>query len=437
LTVTPLGESRSQRRYPTSSQRDDERTPFERDRDRVLYSDEFRRLGGVTQVVSPSERQLIHTRLTHSLEVAQIGRALANRILATVEDADAIERAGGLDPFVVEAAALIHDLGHPPFGHVIEHLLQDLLTANGLIEDGFEGNAQSFRIVTKLSIQSEVYLGMNLTRATLAATLKYPWFHASASARRDKWGSYDSEAEDFEFARAFADSNPHVPTLEAALMDWADDIAYAVHDMDDFVRAGMIPLDQLIGDESERSRFIELEMSRQERASNEQEQLSDAFEGVLALAPRASRNARMHRADLRNLSSALVNRYITAPVFNGNGFGKQSLTIGQEYLDEVAMLKGLTWQYVIRGQGLATQRYGQRHLVRSLFELFLWAAQEPDDWVVFPSIMQERLASIATEKERYRTVSDLIASMTERQVVDVYMRLTGQSLGSALDQALL
>jgi dGTPase len=375
--------------------------------------------------------------LTHSLEVAQIGRALANRILTTVDDPEAIARVGGLDPYVVEAASLIHDLGHPPFGHVIEHLLHDLVTDHGSQPDGFEGNAQSFRIVTKLSIRSEDFLGMNLTRATLAATLKYPWLHIDSEPRNGKWGCYDSEEKDFEFARAHCGTYKWIPTLEAALMDWADDIAYAVHDMDDFVRAGLIPLNQLISDQAERDQFIELELDRQNRAPGERTQLSEAFERVLAFAPQEYRNARMLRADLRNFSSALVSRYIVAPRFVGNGFGKQALDIGREYLDEVAMLKGLTWQYVIRGQGLATQRYGQRHLVRSLFELLLGAAAIPEDWVVFPAVMRDRLSEATTEIDRSRIVADVIASMTERQVVDVFSRLTGQSLGSAMDQALI
>jgi len=413
------------------------RSPFERDRDRVLYSDEFRRLGGVTQVVSPTERQLIHTRLTHSLEVAQIGRALANRILSTVSDDAAIATVGGLDPLVVEAAALIHDLGHPPFGHVVEHLLQDLVSKAGGVDEGFEGNAQSFRIATKLSIRSTDHQGLNLTRATLAATLKYPWFQADSAAHADKWGCYESETEDFRFAREFSGENEGVQTLEAALMDWADDIAYAVHDMDDFVRVGLIPLDQLIDDGSERDQFIAAEIVRQKRGREHEPQLRRAFERVLSFAPRDYKNARTLRADMRSLTSVLVSRYISAPVFTGAGFGKQAIEIGQEYLDEVAMLKGLTWQYVIRGQALATQRYGQRHLVESLFQIFLLAVDDREDWVVFPPSMRERLESLQSDVEKCRFVADVIASMTERQVVDIHSRLTGQSLGSAMDQALL
>lgn len=439
MSESSLSLLRAERRYPTTHYKDDFRSPFERDRDRVLYSDEFRRLGGVTQVVSPTERQLIHTRLTHSLEVAQIGRALANRILKIVDDPAVIDSVGGLDPFVVEAAALIHDLGHPPFGHVIEHLLDELLVDPklDLMKDGYEGNAQSFRIVTQLSIRSEDYLGMNLTRATLAATLKYPWFHASASEHRGKWGCYDSDSDDFSFARSFVPEQHLGQTLEAALMDWADDIAYAVHDMDDFVRAGLIPLDLLISDESERARIVDLEMERQQIPEERRERLKESFDHVLAMAPQKFRGARVRRADLQNFTSYLVNRYIAAPEFTNAGYGESAIDIGQDYKDEVLMLKGLTWQYVIRGQGLITQRYGQRHLVKSLFDVLVAASASADDWTVFPPVFKESLNSSTSKRARYRLVADVIASMTERQVVDVYMRLTGQSLGSAMDQALL
>lgn len=424
---------RSQRFFDVS-ERSDARKPFERDRDRVLYSDEFRRLGGVTQVISPAERQLIHTRLTHSLEVAQIARALARKLVESVPR-PAIEQAGGLDPYVVETAALVHDLGHPPFGHVTESQLNHLLRKNG-VSDGFEGNAQSFRIVTKLSVRRDDHVGLNLTRASLAAVLKYPWLVSSAKEHDGKWGCYDSELEIFKFAREFAPSSD-TKSLEAALMDWADDIAYAVHDVYDFVRAGLIPLERLIVDPAERESVVDCELQRPGGPRSNKSDLLAGFERVLDFAPRGNPLSRRHFAELHQFSSALVDRYISAIRFTGNGWGESAIEVPVEHKNEVAVLKGLTWQYVISGQALTTQRFGQRRLVTSLFDLLAEAASNAKEWTVFSPVVQGQLAQCDTEQQRLRVVADVIASMTERQAVDLHLRLTGLNLGSALDQALL
>ena len=144
---------------------DDQRTSFQRDRDRILYSSAFRRLEGVTQVASVSEGYIFHNRLTHSLKVSQIARRLAEHLLDEGADEEV------LSPDVAEAAALAHDLGHPPFGHVGETELHDLLDSQGHSE-GFEGNPQSFRVVTRLAVRFKEWDGLNLTRATLAAVIK-------------------------------------------------------------------------------------------------------------------------------------------------------------------------------------------------------------------------------------------------------------------------
>lgn len=146
------------------------RSAFERDRDRVLYSDYFRRLAGVTQVASAADAGLFHNRLLHSLKVAQVARRLAQKLLR-----DYPELSDRLDADVVEAAALAHDLGHPPFGHVAEKELQRLAEEEFGLDDGFEGNAQTFRILVRLANHSGRQYGLDLCRATLDATLKYPW----------------------------------------------------------------------------------------------------------------------------------------------------------------------------------------------------------------------------------------------------------------------
>jgi dGTPase len=219
------------------------------------------RLVEVTQVISPDEGHLFHNRLTHSLKVAQVARRIAERVLKLQRQvADSV----GIDPDVTEAAALGHDLGHPPFGHLAEEILNDLATKSGLA-DGFEGNAQSFRIVTRLALRSRDSDGLNLTCATLNALLKYPWLRGEGPDTH-KWGAYESEREFFHWARS-RDTSDCRKTAEAEIMDWADDVTYAVHDMSDFFRAGLIPLDRLASrlDESERRRFFDEVFKRDEK----------------------------------------------------------------------------------------------------------------------------------------------------------------------------
>ena len=182
----------------------DQRTPSQRDRDRVLYSEAFRRLQGVTQVLSSGDGTVVHNRLTHSLKVGQVSRRIAERLINDHKDnLRLIDDLGGLDPDVCEAAALAHDLGHPPFGHIAEAQLQHLTEDSG----HFEGNAQSFRILNKIEPHHSTYRGLNLTRATLAAVIKYPYSRTSARELGHKKYSYYSQSEkrEYDFARILCD----------------------------------------------------------------------------------------------------------------------------------------------------------------------------------------------------------------------------------------
>ena len=180
-------------RFHKSDRAQDQRTDGQRDRDRILHSSALRRLAGVTQVALANERYVFHNRLTHTLKVAQVARRLAE--YAIVDQGDAASSLGGIDPDVVEAAALAHDLGHPPFGHIAERVLDELVRKTGN-SNGFEGNPQSFRTVTRLALRHEGFPGLNLTRATLNAILKYPWLRETGGGLRErKWGAYSSERE--------------------------------------------------------------------------------------------------------------------------------------------------------------------------------------------------------------------------------------------------
>lgn len=240
-------------------------SPFRADRDRVSSSAFFARLGGVTQVVSPSgSGLLLHNRLTHSLKVAQVSRAIAERLLADPAEAARIDRLGGCDLDVVEAAGLGHDLGHPPFGHLGERVLDRLARERFALPDGFEGNAQSFRIVSSIDVRGAEGDGLDLTAAVRAALLKYPWTRLSrpcphprdlpvpprgASAPEEapetgsvKFSCYTTEIDDMLDCRRPFDGllADWQQTVEASVMDTADDIAYAIHDLEDFHRVGVL-----------------------------------------------------------------------------------------------------------------------------------------------------------------------------------------------------
>jgi dGTPase len=239
-------------------------SPYRVDRDRIVSSPFFARLGGVTQVISPGgSGLLVHNRLTHSLKVAQVGRAIAERLTGDHRYHDLLDKLGGCDPDAVEAAALAHDLGHPPFGHLGERVLDSIARHRFGLHDGFEGNAQSYRIVTSTEISGET-IGLDLTAAVRAGMLKYPWTRRTyprphvrsldppprgAAAPADdpgrgsvKFGAYVTELADLRQARApFAGRLAEwQQTVEASVMDTADDIAYAIHDLEDFHRVGVL-----------------------------------------------------------------------------------------------------------------------------------------------------------------------------------------------------
>jgi dGTPase len=420
------------------------RTAAQRDRDRILYTSAFRRLSGITQVASPTELTPVHNRLIHSLKVAQVGRSLAERLLGDPLSAETANAVGGLDPDVVEAAALAHDLGHPPFGHVTERTLDALLVAGGSasgVPDGYDNNAQSFRIVTKLAVRDEDVRGLNLTRATLNAILKYPWERGTKGLQHRKWGVYGSEVEDFWWCRVDTATEPEGCTLEARLMDWADDITYAVHDVEDFFRAGLIPLERFAKDTRECERFLDKAIEHAGVTGAEAETLSQAFlnhELVVIGVPGPYQGTRADRAVLRKLTSTLIGRYVNRSVSLIRRInGEVEVAIDAQILAEVRILKALTWYYVIASPALVAQRYGQRALITSLFEIFCQAAATRPDWTVFPGHYREEIEQTGNDTKRIkRVVADLISGMSEAQVAAVHAQLTGQSLTSVIDRTL-
>ncbi|MFN8371862.1 MAG: dNTP triphosphohydrolase [Anaerolineae bacterium] len=444
------------------------RTSFERDRERLVHTRSLRRLAGVTQVVNAAEGQVFHNRLTHTLKVAQIARRLGARLLR-VENPRLINKLGGLDVDVVEAAALAHDLGHPPFGHTGEDQLHTLVREQGA--DGYEGNAQSFRIVNKLEVRWTGFGGLNLTRATLNALLKYPWTRAqqpeNSARKKEKWGAYSSERWELDWVRRGSD---HLrQSLEASIMDWADDIAYAIHDMDDFYRAGLIPLDHLVteatiqinysgSDTWERSRFLEAvtDWRKGDGVDYTPDKIIHTFDTLLSLFPLSQpyRAAREQERTLQIVIEQLINRYIKAVTLNPDAVDDASLPllcIPIELVREVKILKDLTRYYVINSRALGTQQYGEKQIIQFLFACYMEEALalKRSRGKVVQSILPSDFDTLIHEAEEYaekrgdgysddvqrraRVVADVISRMTDDQALRMHQRLSGTQPGSLAD----
>jgi dGTPase len=434
------------------TQKGDDRTDFQRDRDIVLYTSAFKRLSGITQVISSHTGHVFHNRLTHSLQVAQVGRSLAEKLLKRQKD---LANKVPLDPYSVEAACLAHDLGHPPFGHVSEEVLNEKM---GEEAEGFEGNAQSFRIVTELAFRSSEFSGLNLTRATLRGVLKYPWTFAKrpmgpGGNRKKKWGAYGSAATPFEFATGDSDGGPAEKSVEAEIMDWSDDLTYAIHDVEDFYRAGLIPLHllnqpQLPGTDKERLRFLNYVYSRRDEIPElknvTQSDLGNMLVEVLFpifTLDEPYEGTRDHRARLRIFTSQMVNRYINAPYLADSGHGSVEVKIEDSYKEEIALWKQLTWFYVIEAPSLAIQQFAQKKTIEFLFDVFLEEAGKAPCHLL-PPYYQERLRAIPTaephrNRATRRIVADLVAGMTEAQALALYHRLNGTVPGSAFEKILV
>lgn len=429
---------RNDRRYPEKrnpSTDHRERHPAKRDRDRLLYCNSLQRLAGVTQVTSPVEGHQVHNRLTHTLKVAQIARRLTERLLEIHrETPELIDAVGGLDPEAAEAAALAHDVGHPPFGHIGEEELNRLLLQHDG-EEGYEGNAQSFRIVTRLAVRStdEENKGLNLTRATLNAVLKYPWLR-NGGENSSKWGAYETEQEYFHWVRSY--SCRHERCIEAQIMDWADDTTYAVHDAFDFFRAGKIPLHLIARDRDERMEFLSATRKRwsgnpsQSRRLDQWNQYEDALsfiaETFLFRFRRAYSGTRTELAHLSEVTSELITRFINDPALPEPDSNEcPQLHCSDEVKAEVAILKALNWHYVIQCPALRTQQHGLKRIISDLYEIYLDGGGH-----LVPTWVGSEIAEEATPP---RKAADIVSSLSDSQATRIHQRLTGLSPGSIHD----
>ncbi len=398
------------------------RSPFARDRARVLHSSALRRLAAKTQVVGPLDDDFPRTRLTHSLETAQVGRELAADL--------------GADPDLVDAACLSHDIGHPPFGHNGELALDEAARACG----GFEGNAQSLRELTRLEVKvtdtEGRSVGLNLTRATLDATVKYPW-----PRRLDtpKFGVYPDESALFAWVRAGAPQRRRC--LEAQIMDWADDVAYSVHDFEDGVVAGHVDLGWL-DDPVVRADLVGIAAAWALPAPGHGMPSSpDALEAALDRLRSqpwwvaADVTSVRGLAALRRMTSELVarlSRAATNATRERHGPAPlrryaADLVVPPQAQAECAVLKGLTACFVMGRRDAADRQRRQREVVAELVGLLAAGAPGSLDPLLRPAWL-----GAGDDAARLRVVIDQVARLTDASVVRRHAQLTGRPLPRAL-----
>lgn len=392
------------------------RSAFERDRARVLHSSALRRLGAKTQVVAPGTDDFVRTRLTHSLEVAQVGRELG-RVL-------------GCDPDVVDAACLSHDLGHPPFGHNGESALHELASAIG----GFEGNAQTLRLLTRLepkvlTLQGHP-AGMNLTRASLDAACKYPWSAADAPVlhghRTSKFGVYTDDAPVFDWLRRDAPAGRSC--IEAQVMDLADDISYSVHDVEDAIVAGHLQLSAL-EDPEVRSRVIGY--TRQWYLPHvEPEEVDEALLRLESTSVwvRDADGSRASMAALKNMTSQLIGRFCQSVLDTTRAiYGPRPLTryaadvvVPQQTMVEIAAMKGLATTFVLTSEDRQPIYQHQQEVLHELVAT-LCAAGDAE----LEPMFAEDWRQAGDDGQRLRVVIDQVASLTDVSALAWHARLTG------------
>jgi len=389
------------------------RTEFARDRARIIHSFALRRLAAKTQVEVPWASDFPRTRLSHSLECAQVGRELGEAL--------------GADPDLMEGACLAHDLGHPPFGHNGEDALNEVSEIAG----GFEGNAQSLRLLIRLEAKTVDAdgrsVGLNLTRASLDAATKYPWPRAIDTR---KFGVYDDDLEIFHWIRKGAPVG--IQSMEAQIMDWSDDVAYSVHDLEDAIVSGQVRLENLHRDLPQIYSMAQsgyLPDITEEEARVALDHLQN-----LSCWPASYDGSHRNLARLKDLASQLIGRFaLAAESATRDQFGDGDLTrysahlvVPREQRVEVAVLKAMAGHYVISAES-SQRRYAEQQIViKELVEMVYAGGEDAlesfflDDW-----------REAATDGARLRVVVDQVASLTDPGAYALHAKLSSKLAGQS------
>ena len=405
----------------------DFRTAFQIDRDRVLHTPAFRRLQNKTQVFWSGEYDFYRTRLTHSLEVAQIGRSICHW-LGSIDDTLADDFF--IDPDLVEAACLSHDLGHPPFGHAGERTLNHLMTPYG----GFEGNAQTLRLLTE-RIFSARRTGMDPTRAFLDAVLKYKslWSerkHADGEAPENhflydfqhEWLDWAMGGNDFPAELPPGDSRDGFKSIECQIMDWADDTAYSLNDLADSVRAGFLRIER-----------IERWAEKHGESTGEGTPLGELIASI-----------RKRRVD--PFVGSRIGRYIKATALTSDvnflsgasNRYRYKLAVDPAVKAESRLFKKLAFEVVFLAPQLKQLEHKGNHLLHGLWDILekRYVTDGNIDGQTFqllPEDAADELSQATTRDEKARLVCDFLAGMTDGYAARMYKRLFTPDFGSIGD----
>lgn len=387
-----------------------DRDDFARDRGRLIHSAALRRLSAKTQVLGPGSDDFVRNRLTHSLEVAQIGREFGGAL--------------GCAADVVEVACLAHDLGHPPFGHNGETALNEIATDIG----GFEGNAQTLRILTRLE-PKRVHAdgrpaGLNLTRASLDAATKYPWRRGQGPAPTPKFGVYEDDLPVFEWMRTGVGG--FVRCLEADVMDWSDDVAYSVHDVEDAVASGRLDLSRL-RDPHDTDAVLEVAATHFAPDLG-RDAVGEGLERLLATdaIPRDYDGSRIALAGLKDMTSRIIGRFVhaaeaaTREVHGAGDLGRYQarLVVPEDSRAEVAVLKAVAAHFVMFSGERDEEYTHQRQVVADLAQ---WFAQDPETRL--DADLRPDLALAQDEAARLRVVIDQVAGLTDVRALALHAEI--------------
>ncbi len=380
------------------------RRAFARDRARVLHSSGLRRLAAKTQVLAPGADDFPRTRLTHTLEVAQIGRELGEAL--------------NTDPDLVETACLAHDLGHPPFGHNGESALHEIAKDIG----GFEGNAQTFRILTRLeskTFHNDKSVGLNLTRASLDAATKYPW---GFDGEDPKFGFYSEDKEIFDWVRKY--SQPEQKTFECQIMDFADDIAYSVHDVEDAIHAGYVNLNQLQSTDVSGSLF---DIANNFYGGSFDKNLYQEQYNFLISQPYWVKNfdgTQKSLAQLKNMTSNLIGYFAQkVEASTKNHYSNETLkrfeanlVINDNIRAQILILKSIANLFMLQRKGASEGYRNEREIIEKIFEKL---SKDPTQ---LDRMFFEYFETAENANQQKRVIIDQIASLTDasayRQIQD-------------------